>query len=126
MVFVSSRREPEVRQRAFAMGGDDFVEKPVNAQELRIRLVSHLRRSMAGKELELDELTGVAKDWGAGAAVAVAGEAPALKQQHRRMLVVASFVLIAFWFVFYYPLLAAVPVPWPFYNWHVWFGRAWI
>lgn len=60
VVFVSSRREPEVRQRAFAMGGDDFVEKPVNAQELRIRLVSHLRRSMAGKELELDELTGVA------------------------------------------------------------------
>ena len=62
----------------------------------------------------------------AAAAVAVAVEVPVLKQQHRRLLVVASFVLIAFWFVFYYPLLAAVPVPWPFYNWHVWYGRVWI
>lgn len=62
----------------------------------------------------------------APASAAVAFEAPALRQKQRRMLVTASFALVAIWFVFYYPLLAAVPVPWPFYNWHVWYGRVWI
>jgi diguanylate cyclase (GGDEF)-like protein len=60
VIFISARCGAESRQQAFAVGGDDFVEKPVNAQELRIRLVSHLRRSMAGKEVEVDELTALA------------------------------------------------------------------
>ena len=59
IVFVSSKRDPATRQQAFAVGGDDFVEKPVNAQELRIRIVSRLRRARAGKEVEVDELTGL-------------------------------------------------------------------
>lgn len=59
VIFVSSQRDPQTRQQAFTVGGDDFVEKPVNAQELRIRIVSRLRRTRAGKESEVDELTGL-------------------------------------------------------------------
>jgi diguanylate cyclase (GGDEF)-like protein len=59
IVFISSQRDPKVRQQAFSAGGDDFVEKPVNAQELRIRIVSRLRRARAGQEVEVDELTGL-------------------------------------------------------------------
>lgn len=59
VIFVSSKRDPVLRQQAFSVGGDDYLEKPVNAQELRIRIVSRLRRSRVGKELEADELTGL-------------------------------------------------------------------
>lgn len=59
IIFVSAQRDPQTRQHAFSVGGDDFVEKPVNAQELRIRIVSRLRRARAGKETEVDELTGL-------------------------------------------------------------------
>lgn len=34
--------------------------------------------------------------------------------------------LIVAWFLFYYPLLSAMPVPWDFYKLHLWFNRAWI
>jgi hypothetical protein len=40
--------------------------------------------------------------------------------------VAIHIALIALWFVFYYPLLAAWPIPWNYYNWHIWFSRAWI
>jgi diguanylate cyclase (GGDEF)-like protein len=59
VIFVSSKRDPATRQQAFSVGGDDYLEKPVNAQELRIRIVSRLRRSRAAKEVEVDELTGL-------------------------------------------------------------------
>jgi diguanylate cyclase (GGDEF)-like protein len=59
IIFVSGKRDPMVRQHAYAVGGDDFLEKPVNPQELRIRIVSRLRRNRAGRESEVDELTGL-------------------------------------------------------------------
>jgi Gpi18-like mannosyltransferase len=68
----------------------------------------------------------------AGEAVGPAADAvpadgpPALDMRTRRLLVLGLGSLIVLWFAFYYPLLAAIPIPWPFYNWHVWFGRAWI
>lgn len=51
---------------------------------------------------------------------------PALSRTARRGVVVTYAALVAGWFVFYYPLLSALPIPWWFYQLHVWFGRAWI
>lgn len=59
IIFLSSQSDSAVRQHAFVVGGDDYLEKPVNAQELRIRVVSRLRRARAGRELDVDELTGL-------------------------------------------------------------------
>jgi dolichyl-phosphate-mannose--protein O-mannosyl transferase len=51
---------------------------------------------------------------------------PLLTQRQMRMIVTVHVALIVAWFIFYYPLLAAWPIPWPYYNWHIWFSRAWI
>lgn len=59
ILFLSAKRDPELRKKAFEVGGDDFVEKPVNAQELRIRLVSRLRRRQIARQAEVDSLTGL-------------------------------------------------------------------
>jgi dolichyl-phosphate-mannose--protein O-mannosyl transferase len=40
------------------------------------------------------------------------------------VIVVAA--AIAVWFIFYYPLLTGAPIPWSFYNLHLWYNRAWI
>ncbi|MDB5098704.1 MAG: hypothetical protein JWM80_3125 [Cyanobacteria bacterium RYN_339] len=52
--------------------------------------------------------------------------APLFTQQQMRTLVSFHVGLIVCWFIFYYPLLAAWPIPWNYYNWHIWFSRAWI
>jgi Gpi18-like mannosyltransferase len=44
----------------------------------------------------------------------------------RRTFVILYGIAVALWFIFYYPLLSAWCISWPYYNWHVWFGRAWI
>ena len=59
VLFVSSRSESTVRAEAFAVGGDDFLDKSSSPQELRVRVISRLRRANAGKEQEVDELTGL-------------------------------------------------------------------
>jgi Gpi18-like mannosyltransferase len=51
---------------------------------------------------------------------------PALSQKQQRAIVVVHVALIVGWFIFYYPLLAAWPIPWSYYNLHIWFSRAWI
>lgn len=61
--------------------------------------------------------------------LAAGGEATVpmvLSRQHLRWLVIAHLVLIVAWFIFYYPLLAAIPIPWSYYNAHIWYSRAWI
>ncbi len=59
ILFLSGKHDPAVRGQAFSMGGDDFVEKPVNAQELRIRIVSRLRRRQVLRQSGKDDLTGL-------------------------------------------------------------------
>lgn len=54
------------------------------------------------------------------------GESPAIKQKALRGIIIAYGVLLVAWFVFYYPLLSGMPVPWPFYQMHIWFGKSWI
>ena len=58
-------------------------------------------------------------------AEAVLAEGP-LSGPQLRTIVGVHVSLIVLWFIFYYPLLAAWPIPWPYYNWHIWFSRAWI
>ncbi len=59
VVFVSSRSESSVRAQAFAVGCDDFLDKTTSPQELRVRIISRLRRAKAAREQEVDELTGL-------------------------------------------------------------------
>lgn len=49
-----------------------------------------------------------------------------LNSRMRQAIAMALVALIAAWFLFYYPLLSAQPIPWSFYNLHLWFGKAWI
>ncbi len=60
VLFVSSRPEAVVRSQAFSIGADDFVDKAVSPSELRVRIISRLRRAKAAREAEHDELTGLA------------------------------------------------------------------
>jgi dolichyl-phosphate-mannose--protein O-mannosyl transferase len=52
--------------------------------------------------------------------------APLFTRTQLRTLVCVHVGLIVCWFIFYYPLLAALPIPWNYYNAHIWFSRAWI
>ena len=51
---------------------------------------------------------------------------PPLSVTGQRVLAGVVAGLILAWFLFYYPLLADVPISWPFYNLHLWYNRAWI
>jgi dolichyl-phosphate-mannose--protein O-mannosyl transferase len=51
---------------------------------------------------------------------------PPLTVQGQRRLALVVAVLIGAWFIFYYPLLADVPISWDYYNPHLWNNRAWI
>lgn len=59
VIFVSSGSEVAMRSQAFSIGADDFIDKGVSDQELRVRIISRLRRVKAAREAELDELTGL-------------------------------------------------------------------
>lgn len=51
---------------------------------------------------------------------------PPLSATGQKVLAIVIGGAIVAWFIFYYPLLAAIPIPWPFYNLHLWYNRAWI
>lgn len=51
---------------------------------------------------------------------------PPLTPKAQRILAGVVAGLIVAWFIFYYPLLADVPISWQYYNWHLWYNRAWI
>ena len=51
---------------------------------------------------------------------------PLMSVKSQRRLVIVYGSMIVAWFIFYYPLLAAWPIPWDYYNAHIWFSRAWI
>ncbi|MEB3195578.1 MAG: phospholipid carrier-dependent glycosyltransferase [Candidatus Sericytochromatia bacterium] len=48
------------------------------------------------------------------------------KRAWRRAAVTVFAGVAISWFIYYYPLLSALPVSWDFYHGHVWFGRVWI
>lgn len=45
VIFLSGLDAPEDRIQGFRLGGDDFVAKPVNLEELRLRIESALRHA---------------------------------------------------------------------------------
>jgi diguanylate cyclase (GGDEF)-like protein len=62
VVFLTSRNDQEGRASAFRAGGNDFLSKPVLAEELLTRVRAQLSLASRGKTNALtDELTGVLK-----------------------------------------------------------------
>lgn len=59
------------------------------------------------------------------AAQAKAAKPPLTASGQKVLALVIGGAIVA-WFIFYYPLLAAIPIPWPFYNLHLWYNRSWI
>ena len=58
VIFLSSLNRYEERQRAFMSGGSDFISKPIDENELTLRVESHLQRSKQLKK-ERDNLNTV-------------------------------------------------------------------
>ncbi len=59
VVFLTGSQDPEVVERVFEAGADDFVSKPIRARELRARLANRLRRSQVLRARgEIDPTTG--------------------------------------------------------------------
>lgn len=59
VLFLSAYTDVETIQRAFAVGADDFLSKPVVAQELLTRVRTRLAQRQLWYTADLDELTGV-------------------------------------------------------------------
>jgi diguanylate cyclase (GGDEF)-like protein len=61
VLFLTGRTEPDMLQRVFAAGGDDFVPKPVIPADLLARVQARLERTEQLKlQAETDALTGLA------------------------------------------------------------------
>lgn len=59
VLFLSAHTDIKTIQRSFVAGADDFLGKPVVAQELLIRVRTRLAQRQLWKATDLDELTGV-------------------------------------------------------------------
>lgn len=59
VLFLSAHTDIETVQRGFAVGADDFLSKPVAAQELLTRVQTRLEQRKLWQITDLDELTGV-------------------------------------------------------------------
>lgn len=60
MVFLTAEENPEKLAAAMAVSGDDFLMKPVKAEELRTAVLRRISRSRAQSQaLTRDDLTGV-------------------------------------------------------------------
>lgn len=59
VIFLSAHTDVETVQRGFAAGADDFLNKPVVAQELLTRVHTRLEQRKLWGTTDLDELTGV-------------------------------------------------------------------
>ncbi len=53
------------------------------------------------------------------------GDAPDPWTAERRFVVFYCALIVA-WFLFFYPLLSALPIPQRFYDFHLWMGRPWV
>lgn len=49
IIFLTARIEDEDRINGLMVGGDDYILKPFNLQELKARIVAHLRREERSK-----------------------------------------------------------------------------
>lgn len=59
ILFLTSRRDAETINRIFSAGADDYLAKPVIAEELRARVAGRIQRAhLIHQALEVDRLTG--------------------------------------------------------------------
>ncbi|HEY9713946.1 MAG TPA: response regulator, partial [Chroococcales cyanobacterium] len=60
IIFITSKSDREGRAAAFQAGGDDFLSKPVLAEELTARVLSQLELAVSRKKVPaIDSITGV-------------------------------------------------------------------
>ncbi len=50
IIFITEKNEPEDIKKAFESGGVDFISKPINAEEVLVRVESHLKIQMLLKQ----------------------------------------------------------------------------
>ena len=48
IIFLSVHADQDKQERAFALGADDYITKPIQGKNLALRLLNRLRRSQAG------------------------------------------------------------------------------
>ena len=60
IVFLTSRKDPQSIERAFAAGADDHLAKPIIATDLLLRVTNRLQRTrLQRKRAEIDPSTGI-------------------------------------------------------------------
>ncbi|MGB7414323.1 MAG: response regulator, partial [Thermosynechococcaceae cyanobacterium] len=58
IIFLTAHTEPEVVNRVYAVGADDFVSKPIIGPELVVRILNRLERSRLQRQIsEIDPVT---------------------------------------------------------------------
>ncbi|MFB2894502.1 response regulator [Aerosakkonemataceae cyanobacterium BLCC-F50] len=61
VLFLSGHNDPEIVHQVFAVGADDYIQKPIIGPELIARILNRLERTrILHRFAEIDELTGVA------------------------------------------------------------------
>lgn len=61
VLFLSGHQDPEIVHQVFAVGADDYVQKPIVGPELMARILNRLERTrILHRFADIDELTGTA------------------------------------------------------------------
>lgn len=64
VVFLSSRNDSHSKVMGFDLGGDDYIEKPFDAEELRARVKVRIKQSLARREqVSIYEIQGLKIDF---------------------------------------------------------------
>ena len=64
VVFLSSRNDSHSKVMGFDLGGDDYIEKPFDAEELKARVKVRIKQSMARREqVSIYEIQGLKIDF---------------------------------------------------------------
>ncbi|MED4227570.1 response regulator [Neobacillus cucumis] len=59
-IMMSLMNDRETRMKAYKLGADDFIEKPIDLEELTVRIAHHLKKKeLVDKLVLIDELTQV-------------------------------------------------------------------
>jgi len=56
-IFITSRDNKQSLKEGFLSGGDDYIKKPIDLDELLLRIDAILRRLSRGKKIDIEEYT---------------------------------------------------------------------
>jgi len=68
-IMISLMNDRETRIKAFKLGADDFIEKPIDLEELTVRIARHLKRkelfnqALSAAKADSDPHEEIANDW---------------------------------------------------------------